>query len=471
MGDYYLAVDIGASGGRHILGWREDGRLMTEEVYRFENGMENQDGTLCWDTDRLFFSILEGMRRCREIGKIPVSVGIDTWGVDFVLLDEEDRVIGRAAGYRDKRTEGMDKKVEEKVSREELYQRTGIQKQIFNTIYQLAAVQERQPEDLKKTRTLLMLPDYFHFLLTGKKSCEYTEATTGQLVNLETKDWDWALLKKLGIPEGIFLPLSRPGTVLGNLRQEIQEKVGFDCLVTLPAAHDTGSAVLAVPALEEDFLYISSGTWSLMGTEVREAIVNKESMEANFTNEGGYEYRFRYLKNIMGLWMIQSVRRELGKRYSYAELCAMAEENREFPSRVDVNDGRFLAPDNMTEEIRAACREQGMPEPETPGELACVIYRSLADCYAKTAGEIETLTGKHYDCIYIVGGGSNADYLNRLTAEAAGKTVYAGPGEATAIGNLCVQMLSAEVFRTVEEARECVFHSFPIEKYEPAGKE
>ena len=208
-----------------------------------------------------------------------------------------------------------------------------------------------------------------------------------------------------------------------------------------------------------------------MGTELKAPLISPETELSGITNEGGAENKICFLKNIMGLWMIQSVRRELGKRYSYAELCAMAEENREFPSRVDVNDGRFLAPDNMTEEIRAACREQGMPEPETPGELACVIYRSLADCYAKTAGEIETLTGKRYDCIYIVGGGSNADYLNRLTAEAAGKTVYAGPGEATAIGNLCVQMLSAEVFRTVEEARECVFHSFPIEKYEPAGKE
>lgn len=467
MSEYYLAVDIGASGGRHILGWKEDGRLKLEEVYRFENGMENQDGYLCWDLDRLFSSILEGMRRCREIGKIPVSMGVDTWGVDFVLLDEQNRVIGRTVGYRDKRTEGMDRKVSEKISQEELYERTGIQKQIFNTIYQLAAIQEQQPGYLEQAQTLLMLPDYFHFLLTGEKSCEYTEATTGQLVNWKTKDWDRELLKELGYPEHIFLPLSKPGTVLGNLSPEIQKKVGFDCLVTLPAAHDTGSAVLAVPALEEDFLYISSGTWSLMGTERREALVNRKSMEANFTNEGGYEYRFRYLKNIMGLWMIQSVRSELGKQYGYAELCDLAEQNREFPSRVDVNDDRFLSPDSMIEEIKSACREQGMPVPEKPGELACVIYRSLADCYAKTAREIEELTGKNYDCIYIVGGGSNADYLNRLTAEASGKRVYAGPGEATAIGNLCIQMLSAEVFWTVDEARECIFHSFPVEKYEP----
>ncbi len=467
MNEYYLAVDIGASSGRHILGWREDGKLKLQEVYRFENSMENKDGYLCWDTERLFASILEGMRKCREIGKVPVSMGIDTWAVDFVLLDGQDELLGQTVGYRDRRTEGMDKKVSEKISPEELYQRTGIQKQIFNSIYQLAAIQEQQPENLEKAAVFLMFPDYFHYRLTGKKTCEYTNATTTQLVSPVTKDWDRELLKSLGYPEHIFPQISTPGTSLGQLLPEIRERVGFDCGVTLPATHDTGSAVVAVPALQEDFLYISSGTWSLMGTECREAVVNQESREANFTNEGGYEYRFRYLKNIMGLWMIQSVKKELDHSYSFGELCEMAEEKKEFPSRVDVNDGRFLAPGNMTAEIQAACREKGMPVPETPGELATVIYQSLADCYADTAREIEALTGKSYPCIYIVGGGSHASYLNQLTANRSGKTVYAGPGEGTAIGNLAVQMLTAEVFWTVDEARECIFHSFTVERYDP----
>lgn len=467
MNEYYLAVDIGASSGRHILGWKEDGQLKTQEVYRFENGMENKDGYLCWDIEKLFASILEGMRRCREIGKIPVSMGIDTWAVDFVLLDKQNQVLGQTVGYRDSRTEGMDMKVADKVSQKELYQRTGIQKQIFNSIYQLAAIQEQQPENLRRAETFLMIPDYFHYRLTGKKTCEYTNATTTQLVSPKTKDWDWELIQRLNYPEKIFPEISKAGKVLGPLLPEIQEQVGFECLVTLPATHDTGSAVVAVPALKEDFLYISSGTWSLMGTETSEAIVDNRSREANFTNEGGYEYRFRYLKNIMGLWMIQSVKKELNNRYGFGELCELAEEKKEFPSRVDVNDGRFLAPTNMIAEIQAACSEKGMPVPKEAGELAAVIYQSLADCYADTAKEIEELTGKNYRHIYIVGGGSNARYLNQLTANRSGKTVYAGPSEGTAIGNLAVQMLASEVFWTVDEARECIFQSFPVERYMP----
>lgn len=467
MNDCYLAVDIGASSGRHILGWKEDGQLKTQEVYRFENGLENKDGHLCWDTEKLFDSILEGMRRCKEIGKTPTSMGIDTWAVDFVLMDENGDVLGQTVGYRDKRTEGMDDKISEIISPEKLYERTGIQKQIFNTIYQLKAVKENNPEILEKAKTFLMIPDYFHYKLTGKKTCEYTNATTTQLVSPEDKDWDKELLKMLGYPEEIFPPITKAGTPIGNLLPEIQEKVGFDCTVNIPATHDTGSAVISVPALEDEFIYISSGTWSLMGTECPEAIVNKKSMEANFTNEGGYDYRFRYLKNIMGLWMIQSVKKLLNDKYSFGELCDMAEAKKAFPSRVKVNDGRFLAPDNMITEIQNACREEGMPVPEEPGEIATVIYQSLAECYADTVKEIEEQTGKNYQCIYIIGGGSNAKYLNQLTANRSGKVVFAGPGEGTAIGNLVVQMLAEGDFWTVDEARECIFNSFPIVRYNP----
>lgn len=468
MSQYHLAIDIGASGGRHILGWKENGRLLQEEVYRFKNGMENKDGVLCWNTERLFASILEGMKRCKEAGKIPSTMGIDTWAVDFVLLDEKDQILGDSVGYRDDRTAGMDQKVYETIPLPELYERTGIQKLIFNTVYQLMAVKEQHPEELRQAKSYLMIPDYFHFLLTGKKCCEYTNATTTQLVSPVTKDWDRELMEKLGYPAQIFPEIALPGTSLGGLRPEIQSQVGFDCQVVLPATHDTGSAVLAVPALQKQFLYISSGTWSLMGTERMEADCSPESMRANFTNEGGYEYRFRYLKNIMGLWMIQSLKKELEKErdYSFQELCSMAEECNSFPSRVDVDDDRFLAPESMLLELQAACRESGQKVPETPGELAAVIYQSLAECYGRTVRELEELTGVTYEGIYIVGGGSNADYLNELTAKATGKTVYAGPGEATALGNHLVQMLHQKEFASLEEARKCVFESFPMKKFE-----
>ena len=309
MSTYYLAVDIGASSGRHMLGRLKDGRILLEEIYRFPNGMVRADGHLCWDVEALFREIKEGLKRCKEMGKIPSFMGIDTWGVDYVLLDENDKILGKTYGYRDGRMNGMDAKVYEKISAEDLYARTGIQKQLFNTIYQLMAVKQREPEVLAKAKSMLMIPDYFHFLLTGEKRTEYTNATTTQLVSPVSKDWDYELIHMLGYPKEIFGKISEPGTLAGSFREEIREEVGFDCQVILPATHDTGSAVAAVPTTEEDVLYISSGTWSLMGTELMEADRSAESRRQNLTNEGGYGYRVRYLKNSMGLWMIQSVRR------------------------------------------------------------------------------------------------------------------------------------------------------------------
>lgn len=465
MSQYYLAVDIGASSGRHILGSIEDGRITLEEVYRFENGLVKKDGELCWELDRLFQEILNGMKKCKELGKIPVSMGIDTWGVDYVLLDENEQVLGNTVGYRDRRTTGMDEKVYEIISPEDLYARTGIQKQIFNTIYQLMAVKENHPEYMKAAKDFIMVPDYFHYLLTGNKVNEYTNATTAQLVNPVTKDWDYELIEMLGYNKEMFRPLSMPGTVVGSLKEEIANEVGFQLQVVLPATHDTGSAVLSVPANDDDFMYISSGTWSLMGLERKEADCSMASMKANLTNEGGYDYRFRYLKNIMGLWMIQSVRHELNDAYSFAQLCEMAEKENDFPSRVDVNDDCFLSPDNMTEEIKDYCRRTGQKVPETIGQLATVIYQSLADSYGETVKEMEALSGRTYSRIHIVGGGCNADYLNRLTAKATGKSVHAGPTEATAIGNLVAQMLKDGVFASVEEARDTIYQSFNIKEY------
>lgn len=462
---YYLAVDIGASSGRHILSHLENGKIILEEIYRFSNGMVEVDGEKVWDSQKLFEDILIGMKKCYELGKIPVSMGIDTWAVDFALLDKEDNLIGKTVGYRDGRTKGMDQEVYKVISQDELYERTGIQKQIFNTIYQLMAVKMKKPQELANAKTMLLIPDYFNFLLTGRKVTEYTNASTTQLLHPETKEWDFELIDMLGFPRDIFTEIKLPGTIVGELTEEIQKKVGFCCKVVLPATHDTGSAVVAVPSNEEDVLYISSGTWSLMGTELKEAICTKESMEKNLTNEGGYDYRFRYLKNIMGMWMINSAKKEIADDMSYADICSMASKTT-IASIVPANDDRFLAPKNMTEEVKDACRESGQQVPEGIAEVAAVIYHSLAKCYADTMNEIEEITGKKYDCIHIVGGGSNAVYLNELTAKACGKTVYTGPTEATAVGNVAAQMIAAGELADLKSARECIFHSFKINKYE-----
>lgn len=464
MQQYYLAIDIGASSGRHILGSVQDGKIVLEEIHRFPNGMSEKNGHRCWDVDKLFQEILTGMKKCKELGKIPVSVGIDTWAVDFVLLNEKDERIGDAVGYRDSRTEGMDEEVYRIIPEEELYGRTGIQKQIFNTIYQLMAVKKQNPEQLEQAKTFLMIPDYFHFLLSGVKAVEYTNASTTQLVSPDTFDWDKELMERLGYPTDIFPEIVKPGTVLGNLTEEVARQVGYSCKVVAPATHDTGSAVLAVPASDSDFLYISSGTWSLMGVERRSADCSHESKVRNFTNEGGYERRFRYLKNIMGLWMIQSVKKELNDQYSFAELCDLAAKA-DFSSRVDVNDASFLAPENMIAAVQEMCRKTGQAVPETPGEIASCIYQSLADSYCETVQEIEEMSGRTYSRIHIVGGGSNAVYLNELTAKATGKEVYAGPGEATAIGNLAAQMLQDGVYSSVEEVRTAIGVSFDMKKY------
>lgn len=503
---YYLAVDIGASSGRLILAHMEQGKMVLEEVYRFRNGSDsvthgsnfvndgsnsvniesktaeaadvrNASGRAClvWNTQRLLREILTGMKKCAGLGKIPVSMGIDTWGVDYVLLDKDDRLLGPAFAYRDNRTQGMDEKVYEIIPEEELYKRTGIQKASFNTIYQLMADRLQNPERLESAESLLMIPDYLHFLLTGVKKQEYTNATTSGLVNASSCEWDMELIRKLGFPEKLFTPLSMPGSVVGPLRQEIADEVGFTCSVVLPATHDTGSAVMSVPSDAEDTLYISSGTWSLFGCERTEADTSSRAEKANFTNEGGYAHRFRFLKNIMGLWMIQSVQKEFlagysfegmtgAEDYGFASLCAHAAQE-EIASLVPANDPRFLAPESMVSEVQAACRESGQEVPVTPWQISRVIYRSLAACYKTALTQIEEITGRRYDTIHIVGGGSQAEWLNQLTAEETGRIVMAGPGEATAIGNLGSQMIADGVFPDLPEFRHCVRDSFHVKKY------
>lgn len=461
---YYLAVDIGASSGRLILSHMENGCISLEEVHRFENGMIKKNSHLVWEVDKLFNEIILGMKKCAQLGKIPKCMGIDTWAVDFVLLDSNDRMIGDAVGYRDNRTKDIEKKVYEIIGEEKLYERTGIQKQPFNTIYQLMAIKEQNPEQLEKAAVMLMIPDYLNFLLTGKKATEYTNASTTQLLSPKTKDWDYELISMLGIDKGIFQNIKKPGTILGNLSDIVAEEVGFECQVVMPATHDTGAAVMAVPSTGDDTLYISSGTWSLMGTELKAANCSAESHKYNFTNEGGYDYRFRFLKNIMGMWMINSARKELAPDESFGDICNMASKQT-IPSIVDANDNRFLAPDSMVEEIRKACEESNQQIPEGMYEVAAVIYNSLAACYARTVSEIEHITGKNYERIHIIGGGAKAAYLNELTAKACGKKVLAGPIEATAIGNIASQMLAFGEFHSLSEARRCIYNSFPIDEF------
>ncbi|SDE32584.1 Rhamnulokinase [Sporomusa acidovorans DSM 3132] len=461
---HYLAIDIGASSGRCILGWIENGKIRIEELYRFENCLEETDGHLCWNLARLFHEVITGLQRCKQLNRIPLSIGIDTWGVDFVLLDQADKVLGNTIAYRDGRTQGMDAEVYKIIKEEELYQHNGIQKQLFNSIYQLMAVQKQEPDLLNNARSFLMIPEYLNFLLTGEKKNEYTNATTTQLVNAETQDWDDDLIARLGLPREIFGKLHMPKSSVGYLLPEIQKIVGFDAEVLLPATHDTGSAVLAVPANDDHSIYLSSGTWSLMGIERLIPDCTEKSRQHNFTNEGGYHYRYRYLKNIMGLWMMQSIRKEFKHAYSFTELYTLAGIGSYFSSVVDVNDSSFLAPKNMINAVQDYCEKTGQEKPETECELLYCVYNSLAKCYADTVAEIEEVTGKVYPRIHVVGGGCQDSFLNKLTAEYTGKEVYAGPVEATTLGNLVAQMLKNNEFADLVAARETIARSFNVKK-------
>lgn len=468
---YYLAIDIGASSGRHILGWVEQGKIKTEEVYRFENNAGLTNNLLCWNTKALFHHILTGLKQCKIIGKIPVTVAIDTWAVDYVLLGQKGEILSEAVCYRDNRTEPFVTTVEEKISFENLYRRTGIQKQVFNTVYQLMAEKETRPQVFAQAEHLLMIPEYFNYLLTGEIKNEYTNASTTALVHAADKNWDWALIDLLGYPAKLFGALHQPGSSVGHLLPAIQQEIGFNCSVILAASHDTASAYLSVPAKAENSVYLSSGTWSLLGTEIDTPLVSDAARQANFTNEGGYEYRYRFLKNIMGLWMIQSIRRNLDKKYSFAELEQFAREENDFQGFVDANDGRFLNPKSMIEEIKLACRESGQPVPQNIGQLMQCVYQSLAKTYALTIQELEEITNKVYTVLHIVGGGTKDVYLNQLTADYTGLTVLAGPTEGTVIGNLLCQMIANREFDSLEQARAVVRESFSIQMYQPKEKQ
>jgi rhamnulokinase len=386
-------------------------------------------------------------------------MAIDTWGVDYALLDERGELIGSMIAYRDDRTLGMDAKVRELVSEQQLYMRTGIQKLSFNTVYQLMAHQLQQPEQLASAKTLLMVPDYLNYCLTGKCAVEYTDASTTALLDVKSGDWDRELIEALGYPTQLFPTVCPPGMLLGNLKRELVDELGFDVQIVLAPSHDTASAVLACPTEREDAAYLSSGTWSLMGVERTTPDTSEASRLANFTNEGGYDKRYRYLKNIMGLWMIQSVRRELDGQYGFGELSAMAREFGQTELRVNVNDDAFLAPVSMIEAVKTACGKEMALD-----EVLAVIYYSLAETYRDTLNELEARTGRTLGALYIIGGGSQDTYLNELTAKISGREVYTGVVEATATGNLLCQMLATGVFADRREARDTVARSFDVKE-------
>lgn len=484
---YHLAIDIGASSGRHVLGHLENGRMVIEEMYRFDNKQIRREGHDCWDIAMLFENILAGLIACREAGKIPTTIGIDTWGVDYVLLDAKGRLIGDAVAYRDNRTQGIPEQVDQQVSPGRIYHTCGIQRQAFNTLYQMISLKQEHPEQLEAAQRFLMVPDYFNYLLTGVAANEYTNATTTNMLNARTKDWDYDLLEKFGIPTNLFEKPLMPGTVLGEFLPAIQEHVGFNARVILPATHDTGSAFLAVPACDDDAVYISSGTWSLLGVEHEGPITTEAARLQNFTNEGGYQYRFRFLKNIMGLWMVQSIRREYnGVNYvegsgpskhalrkkgepeiGFGDLIDAACKAEGFSAYVNVNDDRFLAPTSMIDEIRAACHETSQPVPETPGEVMQCVYGSLASCYAESIADLSALTGREYTSINIVGGGCQDTYLNQLTANACQIPVLAGPVEGTSLGNLIVQFIADGELPDLQAARDAIRESFEVTEIIP----
>ena len=418
---YYLAIDIGASSGRHIVGWREGGELKTREVYRFPNGVETVEGHLTWNIEALVSHVKTGIDRALdEFGPIE-SLSVDTWGVDYVLMNGNAEVLPCYA-YRDSRTEAVIDKVHERMPFAELYRRTGIQFQPFNTIYQLYA--DKLAGRLDKACGFLMIPEYLMYKLCGVKSHEYTNATTGGMVSAESGEYDDEIIRALELPRRFFKPLQRPGTVIGKYK-------GIKCM--LCATHDTGSAVEGIP-VEGDALYISSGTWSLLGVRTERPLTDAASMAANYSNEGGVGYN-RYQKNIMGMWLVNELQRELCPDKSFPEIVAEAEANH-FRHTVDANDPSFLAPESMKAAFDAA-----LPHPPkcVAGYFRCA-YRSLALSYKQAIEDIERNTGRTYDKLYIVGGGAKNQFLNRLTAEATGKEVIALPIEATALGNLKIQM-------------------------------
>ncbi|MED2947228.1 rhamnulokinase [Bacillus subtilis] len=461
----YTAIDIGASSGRIMVGELNEGKLDIQEIHRFANGFSQRDGHCFWDIDHLLKQILQGLQKVNTLGYEHCTVGIDTWAVDYVLLDEKGDRLREAISYRDRRTDHTIDKLEHTLSKAAIYQKTGIQFQPFNTIYQLY---EEDRELLKKTDKIMMVPDYLGYCLTGKAVTEITNASTTQLLNASTGNLDPELLEAVSVQEQQFAPLTEPGCELGKLRNEWFPDYDLPaCKVMTVATHDTASAVIAAPGVNDGWAYISSGTWSLIGVENKTPIITDLALENNYTNERGANNTIRFLKNIIGMWVIQEVKQQLQADYSFQQLAEEAKKTEPFQQFINLNDKRFLNPENMIKEIQHYCRQTRQKIPRTAGELACCIYSNLAIIYAIAIKELETITEKQIQQLHIIGGGARNDFLNQLTADMSGKAVYAGPIEATATGNLLMQMIAAKEVKDIKEARQVVRNSFPIKVFTP----
>ncbi len=429
---YYLAVDLGASSGRHIVGYEKDGEIVLDEVYRFPNGMKEQDGHLVWDTDEIFSHVKNGIKCALKKYKTIESMSIDTWGVDYMLLNG-DTPIKPCYAYRDDRTIKSSEEVHKIVPFEELYARTGIQYQAFNTVYQL--YDDKMNGRLENATDFLMIPEYLEYLLTGVKVKEYTDASTGALLNLKTREFDLELTEKLGLPSKLFKKLSAPGTVVGESKPEIAKELGGNIKVVACASHDTASAYEAVDC-PLGSVVLSSGTWSLIGVKIPEADSSAKSMQSNFSNEGGNGY-YRYLKNIMGMWLVNNAKKEQG--LSFDEIFAKVAKSN-YTEIFDVNDQSLVAPENMSKAITELLKNGGKPEPKNAGDLFNSVFHSLAFSYGEAVKNIEANLGMTVDAIYVIGGGAKNNYLNALTEKYTNKKVIAMPIEATALGNIKIQM-------------------------------
>lgn len=475
----YLAVDLGAESGRVIAGRLAGGRIELEELHRFPNGPVTVAGTLRWDVLRLWSEIQDGLAKAAaRFGEQIVSVGVDTWGVDYVLLSAKDELVGQPYAYRDARTDGVMEQSFARVPREEIFAETGLQFMPFNTLFQLIAMQLRDPDLLAIADRFLMMPDFFHWLLCGSRVVEFTNATTTQLLRAVDRTWATDLMRKFALPPRIFPEIVPPGTKLGSLRDEVARRTGLSRIdVVAPATHDTGSAVAAVPTKQNgraNWAYISSGTWSLIGVEVQQAVLTPAALAQNVTNEGGIDGTYRLLKNVMGLWLVQECRRSFerqGRTYDYSELTRAGAEAEPFRSLVDPDHENFLKPDDMAAAIQFRCKATGEPIPETDGQLVRCALESLALKYRKVLEGIESLTGERVDTIHVVGGGSRNDLLNQFTANACGRPVVAGPTEATALGNVLIQARAAGDVGTLADIRRVVRESSDLTTFEPADGE
>jgi len=468
----FAAIDLGAESGRVILGSVSSEKLELTELHRFSNGPVRTIDELHWDTLKLWSEMKQGVAQAAQQAGQLTGIGIDTWGVDFGLLGRGDTLLGNPFHYRDPRTNGIFEKAFNIVPREEIFDRTGIQFMQFNTIFQLLAMRLQGSSLLDQAETLLMMPDLFNFWFTGRKCNEFTEATTSQMYDPRAGRWATELMDKLNLPSKILGEIVEPGTVIGTLRKDIQEELNVgDVKLIAPATHDTGSAVAAIPATgDKPWAFLSSGTWSLMGTEVRSPIINEKSTRYNFTNEGGVYDTFRFLKNIMGLWLVQECRRAWqreGKDYSYAELTDMARAAQPFVAMVNPDDEMFIPHGDMPGRIVEYCKKTGQTPPRTPGETVRVCLESLAMTYRQTLRRIEECTGQKIEVIHAVGGGIQNRHLCQWAANATRCTVVAGPIEATAAGNVAIQAVASGILPDIKTARHIIRRSFDVTVYEP----